>query len=269
MAPVPLRIIYKIDEINYKIKGVNNLDKIKQTNNDQITFEINSQTNYLLFIHRTDFDKIYYLFNLNGKEMIPQKIKNFKLNSFSIHKNITIILRNKSKDIAFYREFDSVFFDTITKFNIICLESYMKHKMKVPLLIQGKKSKRYRIPQLNEFIEYLDMPSEVGNLSELEKIPKIISRIIPQLNELINFENIPLNIQNIGKLIQYYSLLSIDTYKMAIICDKNTKSLLSDNEELLNVDFYNQQSINKSKKTYDIKFNLEKAEIINNLTIDI
>jgi hypothetical protein len=231
---VELKVLYRIDTINYNIvcspsysKQFVKIDK-KNTNNiienDQeylIYIQNKKQKLYAIFINNTTDDHIKMKFD-NIKEFIEWISLNLK-------KKYWILYKNVKREITLLQEYNIDEYNIIKDLKLFCLDSFMKYKLCLSIFIQGKIiNNRFRIPTIDEYLlcEKIDsLPLSKNDFKKQIAFIKYIKinlfDIVKNYYNLTGIKNVSLNNNdNLINILNYYLFLGIECYQISYIVDK-------------------------------------------------
>jgi len=265
MDSVPLYVVYKLDSINYKIVYGENYKPVEKKEKPLINIDKNIF--YIIFVQKKENNIVLNLFDTNY-ELKKYKCANYEI-MLNYLQNIDciIVLKNIKKELAYLLEYEPQIYTRIKEKKIYCFDTYMKYSLCLPIFIQGKISKRYRIPTINEYIQKKELSDIACHKSDYYKQRLLFKHLIPSfLNQIHNYnKTIPsiLNWNELKHFIDYLICTGIETHNICYIANnlankRNVEKTIETNINFIVIDQYIRNS-----KNYDFYILENKYKEIN------
>lgn len=251
---VPLYVVYRLDSINYKINyGINYEPVLKK---EKTIMTINKETFYVVLIQKNKMSIVLNLFD-NELQLKKQKFKNYSESlDFLVEMNCMIVLKNVKKELAYLQENEPEIYERLKNSKLYCLDNYLKYSLCLPLFIQGKISKRYRIPTIDEYIKKKEI--SINNVSFKTEFTKqriffkeILNDILHKIGEFhINTPEILDSISFIP-FIEYLICCGLEEHNICYITTNlNNKRIIEKNVSY-NLVFLVPEQYKRNPKNYD------------------
>ena len=264
---VPLYVVYRIDSINYKINyGLNYSPFVKKEKSIMV---IDKEVFYVVLVQKK---KISIVLNFFDNDLQLKKLK-FKTYSETLDclmdLNCVIVLKNVKKELAYLQENEPEMYDRMKNMKLYCLDNYLKYSLCLPLFIQGKISKRYRIPTIDEYIQKNEL--SINNSSFKTEFTKQRIFFKEILNDMIHkigdfHRHIPeiLDSKYFQQFIQYLICCGLEEHTICYITTNlNNKRIIEKNVNY-NLVFLSPEQYKRNPKNYDffiLEVHLENEHI--------
>jgi len=224
----PIHVLYRIDNIDYKIEYLNNFSLTTETmkfNNSNET--ISTENNYIVFVQNKNNYKLVVNFYSIPNGTLVKKYKFSTYNEFfnllkAYTGNLFIFYKNVRREMLYQRENNSYIYSNLSNYVLYCLDTYLKYQLCLPLYVQGKISKRFRIPTVNEYLEKRQMKPIQPQKSDYGLNRLFFSYLVPEFSDLIQKYHGINRLSNISKndlleFIDYLILLGFEKTHIVII----------------------------------------------------
>lgn len=263
---VSLDVKYCIENINYKVVYGNIYNKKKSVSEtDEII--INENYTYLIFLQIKKDQILANLYNLTDNKIIKKIFKTYKAcfewTTENIKQNHWYIVQNLRKEMEIIQEEYPSDLVPFRKMNVLCLESFLKYDLKLPIFVQGKIiNNKYRIPTITEYLETTKM-EPLPPSDDLMNASFFVSKIKTKLFKTISIfnRNIRTHVylkdrQKIESLIYYFGMHGYETSKFISVFPVFANKKIEDNNwnhDKFPMDFYTieqiKKQINQGKRT--------------------
>jgi hypothetical protein len=264
MESVPLYVVYKLDSINYKIEyGINYKPVIKK---EKEIINIDKNLFYIVFVQKKENNIVLNLFD-NKLELKKYKCKNYDI-MLEYLKSIdcVIVLKNVKKELAYLAEYELDIYQSIKVKKIYCFDNFLKYSLCLPLFIQGKISKRFRIPTIDEYIQKKEITNITAYKSEYKKQRLLFKELIPTLLSQINIfnTNMPsmLDWTQLKSFIEYLILTGIETHNICYIANNLANKRNVEKNIPYNIIFIVIEQYSRNPKNYDFYILENKCHVI-------
>ena len=266
MDSIPLYVVYKLDSIDYKIVYGDNYKQIEKK--EKPIINIDKDIFYIVFIQKKKENNI--VLNLFD---IKLELKKYKCDNYQMMMNYLqnidciIVLKNVKKELLYLQEYEPKIYTRIKQKKIYCFDNFLKYSLCLPLFIQGKISKRYRIPTIDEYIQKKELFHITSHKSDYCKQRLLFQHLIPTfLSQIDDYnKNIPniLNWTELKSFIDYLICLGIETHNICYIASnlankRNLEKTIESNINLIVIDQYI-----RNPKNYDFYIIENKYKEIN------
>lgn len=232
----PLNVLYRIDSIDYKIKYLNDYNlskdvKLEVNENQQI---ISKDISYFIYIQNKNAGRINVIFYSTDDGSLIKKYKFVSYDGFfklleELNSCNYIFIKNVRREMYYLREHYPIYYNKLNDIKIYCLDTYLKYQLCLPLYVQGKASKRFRIPNIDEYLEKRQMKPFSPQKSEFSRMRQFISIIVVNLiNVVRDFHNI-----NRGEKIHRGHLIEFINYMLINGFEKTHIVLISSSKKRL------------------------------------
>jgi hypothetical protein len=253
MGSVPLYVVYKLDSINYKIEYGINYKPVEKKEKPIISIDKNLF--YIVFVQKKENKIVLNLFD-NKLELKKYKCKNYE-NMLEYLKSINciIVLKNVKKELAYLSEYEPEIYEYIKVKKIYCFDNFLKYSLCLPLFIQGKISKRYRIPTIDEYIQKKEISNITSYKSEYTKQRLLFQELIPVL--LLQIDEYNKNMPNtldwskLQSFIDYLICTGIETHNICYIANNLANKRNVEKSVEFNIVFIVIEQYIRNPKTYD------------------
>lgn len=234
---VELKILYKIDDINYKIVHLSNRPNTNDNNINEIELpEPNYNQNFIIFLQRnknpphqihagfyTDNDNDYF------RQIFDSYSSAFTFISAHCTKTNMIVIKNIKHDWQHLKHIDN------TDIEWYCLESFMKHRHCLPIFQNGKPiHRRFRIPGIDEYLSRESMElsakttsAEIKYQMFFKTIKYTFNQQICQLRDII-FSSILYSQVSLEQYVEYHLYKGYECNNIAFVFEKFTTRKLTD-----------------------------------------
>jgi hypothetical protein len=234
---VELKILYTIDDINYKIVHLSNHPNTNDNNIKEIEVpEPNYNQNLIIFLQRnenpphqihvgfyTDSDNDYF------RQIFDSYLSAFAFISMNCIKTNMIVIKNIKHDWQHLKHIDN------TDIEWYCLESFMKHRHCLPIFQNGKPiHRRFRIPGIDEYLSRESMELSAKTTSVEIKYQMFFKTIkytfnqqICQLRDII-FSSILYSQSSLEQYVEYHLYKGYECNNIAFVFEKFTTRKLTD-----------------------------------------
>jgi hypothetical protein len=261
-----LKVLYRVDTINYNIIYSPNYSKQLIDSDKKITNDIiDNEQEYFIYIQNKK-QQLYAIFINNLLDnYIKIKFENMKefINwiSQNLKKKYWILYKNVKREITFLQEYNIDDYNIIKEHKLFCLDSFMKYKLCLSIFIQGKIiNNRFRIPTIDEYLQYEKIDTLPISKNEFKKqiafikyIKSNLFNIVKDFHNLTDIQNIVINNSDkLLNLLNYYLFLGIECYQIAYIVDKLSQKKTIEqnwNNQKYPIDFLTLDGLKKKNKT--------------------
>jgi hypothetical protein len=219
MTSIPLYVVYRLDSIYYKIQYGKNYEPVKKK--EKTTINIDKTVFYIVLVQKKEG---HILLNLFDTELTLKKYKceNYdNMLDFLDCLNCIIVLKNVKKEMTYLQEHEFEIYEKMKDKKLYCFDNYLKYSLCLPIFIQGKISKRYRIPTIDEYIQKKELSIITFYKSEYTKqrlfFKEIINDFLAQIGDY--YKNIPkiLEWTDLKSLLDYLICTGIETHNICYI----------------------------------------------------
>lgn len=242
---VELKVLYKINDINYKIVNLSSkrLNTLENNNNDIQTdvSEPNYNQNLIVFLQRNENPphQIYVSFynDMNSDyftQMFDSYLAAFSFISTNCIKPYIIVIKNIKHDWSHLKNISN-----INDVELYCLESFMKHRHCLPVFQNGKPiHRRFRIPGIDEYLsrESLELSAkttsnEVKYQMFFKTIKDTFYQQISKLRDII-YSSILYSQSSLEQYLEYYLYKGYECNNIVFVFEKFTARKIT--EEMWN-----------------------------------
>ena len=255
-SSVPLYVVYRLDCINYKIEYGPNYKPVDKK--EKKTTSIDKGGFYIIFIQKKEFAIVLNFFDPAVFDLKKkQKYANYEEALEYIQNiNCIIVLKNLKKEMAFLQENNSNIYENLSKKRMYCFDNYLKYNLCLPLFIQGKISKRYRIPTIDEYIHKKKIAINLSFESEWKRQRTFFKQIIGDMMLKISpfMGGFPSQVisTDLSPLLNYLICCGIETHHICcILVNHNSKRTFEKNKWNENIVSVVYEQFIKNPKPFD------------------
>ena len=260
----PLNVLYRIDNINYRIEYINNysLEKTtKKSSTESPSTTLSLKENYLIFIQNKNIGRLNILFyNIaDGSLLKKQKLTSyegfFKLLE-DLNGNNYIFMKNVRREMYYLKEHYPLYHTRFSQLKIYCIDTYLKYQLCLPLYVQGKASKRFRIPNIDEYLEKKQIKPFSPQKSEFSRMRQFISFLVCNLVGVVEvFHKLQrgnsINKNDVSLFIEYMIISGFEKNHIVIITTSKKRFEKPDGIDCLSLEQYFKY-ITNYKKDYQV-----------------
>jgi hypothetical protein len=219
MTSIPLYVVYRLDTIYYKIQYDKNYEPVKKK--EKTTINIDKTIFYIVLVQKKEGHILLNLFD-TGLTLKKYKCENYdNMLDFLDCLDCIIVLKNVKKEMTYLQEHEIEIYEKMKDKKLYCFDNYLKYSLCLPIFIQGKISKRYRIPTIDEYIQKKELSIITFYKSECTKqrlfFKEIINDFLAQIGDY--YKNIPkiLEWTDLKSLLDYLICTGIETHNICYI----------------------------------------------------
>lgn len=255
MESVPLHVCYRLNSINYRVEcGPKYLPMNKKEKNSAT---IQANKFYIIFIQKKELSIVLNFFEEQTFNLTKCKFSNYQdaLNYIENVNNI-IVLKNIKKEMAFLQENQPEIWTTLAKHKLYCFDNYLKYNLCLPLFIQGKISKRYRIPTIDEYIEKKKIALHLSFVSPWKKqrffFKSIVTEMMTKISPFMKEFPYQIDSSNLSPFLVYLICCGIETHNICcILINYNSKRNFEKNKWNENIVSFVHDQYLKNPKPFD------------------
>ena len=253
MDSTPLYVVYKLDSINYKIQYGINYKPVEKKEKEIINIDKNLF--YIILIQKKENTIVLNLFD-SQLDLKKYRCKNYEVMLEYIKcLDCILVLKNVKKEMAYLSEYDPEIYQCMKEKKIYCFDNFLKYSLCLPLFIQGKISKRYRIPTIDEYIQKKEISNITSHKSEYKKQRFLFKELIPNLLPQINVfnKNMPnlLDWKQLTNFIDYLICTGIETHNICYIANNLANKRNVEKTISYNIIFIVMEQFNRNPKNYE------------------
>ena len=265
MNSVPLYVVYKLDSINYKIEYGKNYKPIEKK--EKPIINIDKNLFYIVFVQKKENNIVLNLFDTK-LELKKYKCDNYQnMLEYLKYIDCIIVFKNVKKEFVYLQEYEPKIYEYLLSKKIYCFDNFLKYSLCLPLFIQGKISKRYRIPTIDEYIQKKELSNITSHKSEYFKQRFLFQQLIPVLLSKINDynKNIPyiLDSTQLKCFIDYLICTGLETHNICYIANNLSNKKNVEKTIDLNIVFIVIEQYVRNPKNYDFYILENKYNEIN------